>query len=115
MTKWRVLRVFKSSWATTTSPGERKTTVYKKRWGWRCDLDSKKTENKLKISLYLMPATQMTAGMGDTSQQMTAGTVNTALQENISTNFDNSAGQLSSDVRPRPDTHIAKTACEPED
>lgn len=73
MTKWRVLRVFKSSWATTTSPGERKTTVYKKRWGWRCDLDSKKTENKLKISLYLMPATQMTAGMGDTSQQMTAG------------------------------------------
>ena len=61
-------RVFKPSWETSTSLGGTKTTVYKKRWGWRCDLISKKTKDKLKqsnISMFLKPATKITAGMGD--------------------------------------------------
>ena len=83
--------------------GGKKTTVYKKKWIWRCNVVSMMKEQKMTqpgISGFLRRGPQLTAGNNDTEQGVMIS--------------ENSVGQSSRLVQPGPDRHVGKSR-DPED
>ena len=91
------------SWVTSVDKGGKKTTEYKKKWIWRCNVVSMMKEQKMTqpgISGFLMREPQLTAGTNDTEQRVMIS--------------DNSVGQSSRLVQPGPDRHVGQSR-DPED
>ena len=74
-----------------------------KRWVWRCNIVSMRTEKKLtqtKISFFAKTNTKEAEGRGDTKKQLTAGPQDTVVSASKPANFGNFTGQSSRDVQP---------------
>ena len=98
--------MFEPRWMTTTGADGKKTKELKKKYIWRCDVLSMRTEQGLKqtkISFLMKTTSKKAEGRQDTRGQMAAGPPYTMVRASSSSDFDNFSGQLSSNVQPGSD------------
>ena len=99
-------KVFEPRWITTTGADGKKTKELKKKYIWRCNVLSMKTEQGLKqpkISFLMKTTSKKAEGGQDTRGQMVAGPPDTMARPSSSSDFENFTGQLSSNVQPGSD------------
>ena len=102
-------KVIEPIWITKVGADVSKTKVKKKKYLWRCNVLSMRTEQGLrqtKISFLKKTPSKKAEGGHDTEGQLVAGPPDMLARASSSSHFENSTGQLSSYVKPGSDARL---------